>query len=192
VIAVGVPANRGQGGDRGCLPSAWVHPGPWGGHQLHPRSLQGVWVDPDIRWLPSRPLDTYQIYDGTDENGIFGKVAPGLFAQEGRCWRMIYQNPVGQPGHCMQPVAWVGRWNFLKGWTKVWSCERHADERRGPGALPHKRNLPHGGARRASVGFARLRGWRSPSADVASTWRTHSTPDSQRCPNGSCVSPLVH
>jgi hypothetical protein len=41
---------------------------------------------------------------------------------------MIYENPVGQPGHCMQPVAWVGRWKFLDGWTKVWSCERHADE----------------------------------------------------------------
>ena len=30
-------------------------------------------------------MDTYQIYDGTDENGIVGTVAPGLFAQEGRC-----------------------------------------------------------------------------------------------------------
>jgi hypothetical protein len=29
-------------------------------------------------------VDTYQIYDGTDENGIVGTVAPGLFAQEGR------------------------------------------------------------------------------------------------------------
>ena len=37
-------------------------------------------------------------------------------------------NPVGHPTHCMQPVEWVGRWNFLKGWAKVWSCERHADE----------------------------------------------------------------
>ena len=30
------------------------------------------------------------MYDGTDENGIVGTVAPGLFAQEGRCWRMVY------------------------------------------------------------------------------------------------------
>lgn len=37
-------------------------------------------------------LDAYQIYDGTDENGIVGTVAPGLFAQEGRCWRMVYEN----------------------------------------------------------------------------------------------------
>jgi hypothetical protein len=75
-----------------------------------------------------RAVDTYRIYDGTDENGIVGTVAPGLFAQEGRCWRMIFENPVGHGTHCMQLVARVGRWKFLKGWTKVWSCERHADE----------------------------------------------------------------
>jgi len=23
---------------------------------------------------------------------------------------------------CLEPVAWVGRWKFLNGWTKVWSC----------------------------------------------------------------------
>jgi hypothetical protein len=28
----------------------------------------------------------------------------------------------------MEPVACVGRWKFLEGWTKVWSCEQHADE----------------------------------------------------------------
>ena len=38
-------------------------------------------------------MDTYRIYDGTDENGIVGTVAPGLFAQEGRCWRMVYAEP---------------------------------------------------------------------------------------------------
>jgi hypothetical protein len=38
---------------------------------------------------------------------------------------MIYENPVGHGTHCME---WVGRWKFLKGWTKVWSCERHTDE----------------------------------------------------------------
>ena len=73
-------------------------------------------------------MDTYRIYDGTDENGIVGTLAPGLFAQEGRCWRMIYENPVDHGTHCMEPVTWVGRWKFLDGWTKVWSCERHADE----------------------------------------------------------------
>jgi hypothetical protein len=73
-------------------------------------------------------LDTYRIYDGTDENGIVGTVAPGLFAQEGRCWRMVYENPVGQGGHCMESVVWVGRWKSLDGRTKGWSCERLVDE----------------------------------------------------------------
>ena len=41
---------------------------------------------------------------------------------------MVYENPVGQGGHGTELVAWVGRWKFLDGWTKVWSCERHADE----------------------------------------------------------------
>ena len=39
---------------------------------------------------------------------VLGTVAPGLFAQEGRCWRMVYENPVGQGRHCMEPVKWVG------------------------------------------------------------------------------------
>jgi len=80
-------------------------------------------------WPPigyRRAVDTYQIYDGTDELGIVGTVAPGLFAQEGRCWRIVYENPVGHGTHWMQPVEWVGRWKFLDGWTKVWSCEAHA------------------------------------------------------------------
>jgi hypothetical protein len=41
---------------------------------------------------------------------------------------MVYENVAGHGGHCPEPVAWVGRWKFLNGWTKVWSCERHADE----------------------------------------------------------------
>ena len=34
---------------------------------------------------------------------------------------------------CFEPVAWVGRWKFPKGWTKVWSCDRHTDELVGGG-----------------------------------------------------------
>jgi hypothetical protein len=48
---------------------------------------------------------------------------------------MIYENPVGQGGRCLEPVACVGRWKFLEGWTKVWSCEQHADE------LPRARRI---------------------------------------------------
>jgi hypothetical protein len=86
-------------------------------------------------------VDTYQIYDGTDEHGIVGTVAPGLFAQEGRCWRMVYENPVGHGTHCPEPVEWVGRWKFLDGCTKVWSCERHADELVGARRLSVARQL---------------------------------------------------
>jgi hypothetical protein len=41
-------------------------------------------VPPTDPWSTVGALDTYRIYDGTDENGIVGTVAPGLFAQEGR------------------------------------------------------------------------------------------------------------
>jgi hypothetical protein len=78
-------------------------------------------------------VDTYRIYDGTDENGIVGTVAP--FAQEGRCWRMVYENPVGHPTFCMQPVEWVGRWKFLKGWTDCAFASKHPDFDRGIAAL---------------------------------------------------------
>jgi hypothetical protein len=73
-------------------------------------------------------MTKFAIHGGVDLRGTVGTVTPGLFAQEGRCWRMIYKNPVGHGTFRMQPVAWVGRWRLLKGWTKVWSCERHADE----------------------------------------------------------------
>ena len=73
-------------------------------------------------------MTEFAIFGGVDHRGTVGKLAPGLFAQEGRCWRMVYANPVGQGTHSAQPVEWVGRWKFSKGWTKVWSCERHADE----------------------------------------------------------------
>jgi hypothetical protein len=81
-------------------------------------------------------MTEFAISGGVDHRGTVGKVAPGLIAQEGRCWRTIYENPVGHATFCMEPVEWVGRWKFLKGWTKVWLCERHADE------LPWARRLP--------------------------------------------------
>jgi hypothetical protein len=61
-------------------------------------------VDPAIYWLPWA-VDTYRIYDGTDENGIVGTVAPGLFAQEGWCWPMVYENPVGHGTHCSRTAG---------------------------------------------------------------------------------------
>ncbi|MGO8863289.1 MAG: hypothetical protein ACLQRH_21380 [Acidimicrobiales bacterium] len=47
----------------------------------------------------------YSIYSGVDQLGIVGQVAPGIFAQEGRCWCFVYENPAGQAGRCMAPVA---------------------------------------------------------------------------------------
>jgi hypothetical protein len=38
------------------------------------------------------------------------------------------REPVGQWDALHAAGGWVGRWKFLDGWTKVWSCERHADE----------------------------------------------------------------
>ena len=55
---------------------------------------------------------------------------------------MVYENPVGQGGHCMEPVAWVGRWKFQDGWTKVWSCERRADELVGARRVTRSQPLP--------------------------------------------------
>ena len=78
-------------------------------------------------------LDTYRIYDGIDENGIVGTVAPGRFAHEGRCWRMVYENPVGQGGHCMQPVTWVGRWKFLTAGRRCGVVSGTPMSCRGPG-----------------------------------------------------------
>ena len=84
-------------------------------------------------------MTEFAIYGGVDHRGTVGKVAPGLFAQEGRCWRMIYENPVGQSRHCMQPVEWIGRWKFLTGWTKVWSCDGMSMNWLGPGV--HRRTF---------------------------------------------------
>ncbi len=74
-----------------------------------------------------RPVDAGPLLDGVDQLGIVGTVAPGIFAQEGRCWRFVYENPSGQAGHCLAPVDWRGRYRYTAGWKPVWSCERHAE-----------------------------------------------------------------
>jgi hypothetical protein len=62
--------------------------------------------------------------------------APRTSAVAGRCWRMVYGKAAGHGGHCMEPVAWVGRSKFLTGWTKVWSCDQHTDELQGARRTP--------------------------------------------------------
>jgi hypothetical protein len=111
------PATRTGPGQKLLTIRPGVHSDPRGATQQHP-GYSGGQGGPRLPLATVGALDTYQIYDGTDENGIVGTVAPGLFAQEGRCWRMVYENPVGHPTHCMMPVEWVGRWKFQKGWNE--------------------------------------------------------------------------
>lgn len=75
---------------------------------------------------PMEPFVLPTLCSGVDQLGIVGTVAPGIFAQEGRCWRFVYENPSGQAGHCMVPVSWRGRYRYATGWEPVWSCEKHA------------------------------------------------------------------
>jgi hypothetical protein len=65
---------------------------------------------------------------GIDQLGIVGTVAPGIFAQPGRCWRMVYVNAAGHTSHCEERVEWRGRHRYATGWKPVWSCERHAGD----------------------------------------------------------------
>ena len=75
------------------------------------------------------------MYDGTDEKEssapwhrdcLLRRAAAGA-------WSTRTRRP---PDALHDPVEWVGRWKFLKGWTKVWSCDRHADELVGARRLP--------------------------------------------------------
>jgi hypothetical protein len=50
-------------------------------------------------------MTEFAINPGVDHRDTIGKVAPGIFAQEGRCWRMIYENAAGHGTHCMEPVV---------------------------------------------------------------------------------------
>jgi hypothetical protein len=72
------------------------------------------------------PFTLPTLCSGIDHLGIVGAVAPGIFAQEGRCWQFVYEKPPGQAGDCMAPVSWRGRYRYVTGWKPVWSCERHA------------------------------------------------------------------
>ncbi len=82
------------------------------------------------RSVPALPwaVDTYRIYDGTDDNWFVGTLPRGYSLRKAGCWRTIFENPVDHGKHCMVPVEWARRWVFLDGWTKVWSCEQHTGE----------------------------------------------------------------
>ena len=51
-----------------------------------------------------RPMTTYSIYDGTDLRGTVGKVAPGIYAQEGRS-RLLISTPPEDRGWLTSPPS---------------------------------------------------------------------------------------
>lgn len=55
------------------------------------------------------------------------ELAPGFYAQEGECWRMV-RSGVGHPSHCSELVGWTGTYINPKGkrWT-VWACQEHLE-----------------------------------------------------------------
>jgi hypothetical protein len=126
VTLAGRPATRTARGRRIFTILPGTHPGPPVLDGETGDSGQGG--SPPPIGLPSVPVDTYQLYDGTDELGIVGTVAPGLFAQGGRCWAHGRRKP-SRPRWARHGASGVGRpAEVSNGWTKVWSCERHADE----------------------------------------------------------------
>ena len=40
---------------------------------------------------------------------VIGPVTLGDLRPEGWCCRKVFENPADRGGHCMEPVAWVGR-----------------------------------------------------------------------------------
>ena len=74
------------------------------------------------------PFDLPTLNSGIDHLGMVGTVAPGIFAQEGRCWRFVFLKPSGDAGHCRESVSWRGRYRYADGWRPVWSCDMHAGE----------------------------------------------------------------
>jgi hypothetical protein len=64
-------------------------------------------VHPDSIHVYLQSVDTYRIYHGPDELGIVGTVTRAV-RPGGSVLGMVYEDPVGQGGHCMEPVTWWG------------------------------------------------------------------------------------
>jgi hypothetical protein len=54
--------------------------------------------------------------------------SPGLMAEAGRCWRMVYDHNL-QSTHCIESPTWTGRWFSPRGdrWWRVWAWVDHVD-----------------------------------------------------------------
>ena len=59
-------------------------------------------------------VQQYSIYSGVDHLGAVSKVDLALFAQMGRCWRMVYENRSARPdsswSRCLQVEVEVSSW----------------------------------------------------------------------------------
>ena len=74
-----------------------------------------------------RPMVAFAINPGVDHRNTVGKGPRGSWLKRVSAGGWSTRTLPAMRTHCPEPVAWVGRWKFLKGWAKVWSCERHAD-----------------------------------------------------------------
>ena len=92
-----------------------THPGtPFGRGNGDSRS---GWI-PAIHWLPSGHGQRCSIYSGVDHLGTVGKLAPGLFAQQGRDWRMVAEKP-SRPHWVLHGAGDLGRaMEVLGGWEE--------------------------------------------------------------------------
>ena len=78
------PFNADRTGTEAAYHPLGVHSDPRGATQLQHPGNSGSQGGPATHWLPSA-MTEFAIFGGVDHRGTVGKVAPGLFAQEGRC-----------------------------------------------------------------------------------------------------------
>jgi hypothetical protein len=62
-----------------------------------------------------------------------------VFAEPGRCWRMIQATGAGSSDHCPEPVVWVGDYHLAGGeQVRVWSCDGHRVGLEEPESVEHR------------------------------------------------------
>ena len=94
------------------------------------------------RGLPDGSGAAYRINPGVDHLGTVGKVAPGLFAHEGRCWRMIYENQVCYGTHTLHAAGRVGRVGEVPRWLDESVVVRAARRRAAVGQVSRGTESP--------------------------------------------------
>jgi hypothetical protein len=81
--------------------------------------------------VPGLSSPMHAIYSGVDHLDTVGTVVPGLLAEEGRCRRMVYENPVGQGGHCLQTgtrTCFQQSLELLRRGSPHWSTKTRCDQ----------------------------------------------------------------